>query len=298
MQDIKPNHKAGFVNIFGNPNVGKSTLMNAIVGERLSIITPKAQTTRHRVLGIVNTEDYQIVFSDTPGVLQPAYALQESMMDAVYDALEDADIALYMVEPGEKRMNNDKVFDALKSLQVPLFLVVNKIDISDQKAVEEHVQYWQGEFPKAEIWLISALHGFNVRELKERLVELLPVSPPYYEKDALTDRPERFFVSEVIREKILLHYKKEIPYSVEVEVESFKEEEDIIRIFSYIYVERDTQKSILIGKNGDALKRVGIEARVDLEKFFQKHVHLETFVKVDKNWRQNKNRLKKYGYKR
>ncbi len=298
MQEIHPNHKAGFVNIFGNPNVGKSTLMNAIVGERLSIITPKAQTTRHRILGIVNTEEYQIVFSDTPGVLEPSYALQESMMDAVFEALEDADIALYLVEPGEKRMNNDKVFEALKNLEVPLFLVINKIDITDQKGVEEYVQYWQAQFPRAEVWLISALHGFNIPQLRDRLVELLPVSPPFYDKDAITDRPERFFVSEVIREKILLHYKKEIPYSVEVVVDSFKEEESIIRIHTFIYVERDTQKSILIGKNGDALKRVGTEARVDLEKFFQKHIHLETFVKVDKNWRKNKLRLKRFGYNR
>ena len=298
MKPTEIHHKAGFVNIFGNPNVGKSTLMNAMVGERLSIITPKAQTTRHRILGILNTEDYQMVFSDTPGVLEPSYALQEFMMDAVFEALEDADIALYLVEANEKRMNNEKVFEALKNLSVPLFLVINKIDLSDQKGIEENVQYWQSQFPRAEVWLISALHGFNIPQLRDRLLELLPISPPYYEKDAITDRPERFFVSEVIREKILLHYKKEIPYSVEVVVDSFKEEESIIRIHTFIYVERDTQKSILIGKNGEALKRVGVEARADLEKFFQKHIHLDTFVKVDKNWRKNKSRLKKYGYNR
>src|SRR5690606_18703289 len=258
---IKMEHKAGFVNIIGNPNVGKSTLMNAFVGEKLSIITSKAQTTRHRILGIVNGEDFQMILSDTPGIIKPAYELQTSMMDFVKSAFEDADVLLYMVEIGEKALKDESFFNKIKNSKIPVLLLLNKIDTSDQGKLEEQVQYWKEQLPEAEIHPISALENFNVKEVFDRILELLPESPPYYPKDQLTDRPERFFVNETIREKILLHYKKEIPYSVEVETEEFLEDEKIIRIRSVIMVERDTQKGIIIGHKGAALKRVGVEAR-------------------------------------
>jgi len=290
-------HKSGFVNIIGNPNVGKSTLMNAMVGERLSIITPKAQTTRHRIFGILNEPEYQIVFSDTPGVIQPAYKMQEHMMKFVSDAFEDADVFLYLVEPGDRALKDEGFFQKLATTTVPVLLIVNKIDTTTQEALEEEVGYWQTSLPNAEIIPISALEGANTDYLLSRLKELVPISPPYFDKDALTDKTERFFVSEIIREQILLNYKKEIPYSVEVDVEEFKEEEDIIRMRCIIYVARDSQKGILIGHKGSRLKAVGIGARKQLEAFFAKKVHVETFVKVKKNWRDNDLQLKRFGYK-
>jgi GTP-binding protein Era len=290
-------HKSGFVNIIGNPNVGKSTLMNALVGERLSIITSKAQTTRHRILGIVNEDDYQIVFSDTPGIIKPAYELQSSMMDFVKTAFEDADILLYMIEIGEKELKDEKFFDKIRNADIPVILVINKIDRSEQSILEEQMKYWNAKLPDALIYPISALENFNVHELKEEIVRLLPENPPYFPKDQLTDKPERFFVNETIREKILMFYKKEIPYSVEIETESFKEEENIIRIRSVIMVERDTQKGIIIGHKGSSLKKVGTEARKDLEKFFDKKVFLDLYVKVNKNWRSSNRELRRFGYK-
>lgn len=290
-------HKAGFVNIIGNPNVGKSTLMNALVGEKLSIVTPKAQTTRHRILGIVNEEDYQIVFSDTPGILNPAYELQESMMDFVKSAFDDADVIIYMVEVGETQIKNEQFLKRIKHSKVPVILLLNKIDLSNPKEVEERIQFWRDLVPNSFVYVISALEKFNVESVFYKIIELLPESPPFYPKDQLTDKPERFFVNEKIREKILTHYKKEIPYSVEVETESFVEEENIVRIRSVIMVERDTQKGIIIGHKGKAIKRVGAEARKDLEIFFDKKVYLELFVKVNKNWRSNNNQLKRFGYK-
>ena len=289
-------HKAGFVNIIGNPNVGKSTLMNAFVGERLSIITSKAQTTRHRILGIVNGEDFQVILSDTPGIIKPAYELQESMMEFVKSAFEDADVLIYIVEIGEKALKDEAFFNKITNSKVPVLLLLNKIDKSNQEQLEEQVGYWQEHVPNAEIHPISALEGFNVSEVFNRIVELLPESPAFYPKDALTDKPERFFVNEIVREKILMHYKKEIPYSVEIETNEFFEEEDIIRMRSVIMVERDTQKGIIIGHKGSALKRVGVEARQDLEKFFGKQVHLELYVKVNKNWRSDSNQLRRFGY--
>ena len=289
-------HKAGFVNIIGNPNVGKSTLMNAFVGEKLSIITSKAQTTRHRILGIVNGEDFQVILSDTPGIIKPAYQLQASMMDFVKSAFEDADVLIYMVEIGEKELKDEAFFKKIIHSEIPVLLLLNKIDTSNQDQLEEQVQLWKDKVPNAEIYPISALQGFNVKEVFHRIVELLPESPAFYPKDTLTDKPERFFVNEIIREKILLHYKKEIPYSVEIETEEFFEEEDIIRMRSVIMVERDTQKGIIIGHKGAALKRVGVEARQDLEKFFGKQVHLELYVKVNKNWRSDVKQLRRFGY--
>jgi GTP-binding protein Era len=289
-------HKAGFVNIIGNPNVGKSTLMNAFVGEKLSIITSKAQTTRHRILGIVNGEDFQVVLSDTPGIIKPAYELQTSMMDFVKSAFEDADVLLYMVEIGEKELKDEAFFKKITNSKIPVLLLLNKIDISDQEQLEAQVQLWQEKVPNAELIPISALEGFNVKEVFDRIIELLPESPPFYPKDQLTDKPERFFVNECIREKILMHYKKEIPYAVEVDTEEFFEEEEIIRMRSVIMVERNTQKGIIIGHKGSALKRVGVEARKDLEKFFGKQIHLELYVKVNKNWRSDQRQLKRFGY--
>ena len=280
-------HKAGFVNIIGNPNVGKSTLMNAFVGEKLSIITSKAQTTRHRILGIVNGDDFQVILSDTPGIIKPAYDLQQSMMDFVKSAFEDADILIYMVEIGERELKDEAFFNKIVHSKIPVLLLLNKIDTSNQEQLEEQVALWTEKVPNAEIYPISALQGFNVAEVFNRVVELLPVSPPFYPKDTLTDKPERFFVNEIIREKILMHYKKEIPYSVEIDTEEFFEEEAIIRMRSVIMVERETQKGIIIGHKGAALKRVGVEARKDLEKFFGKQVHLELYVKVNKNWRND-----------
>ncbi|WP_060873978.1 GTPase Era [Myroides odoratus] len=289
-------HKAGFVNIIGNPNVGKSTLMNALVGERLSIITSKAQTTRHRILGIVNEEEYQIVFSDTPGIIKPAYELQASMMDFVKSAFEDADVLIYMVEVGEKELKDEAFFNRIIHSKVPILLLLNKIDKSNQLQLEEQVELWKSKVPNAEIFPISALEKFNTQAVFDRILELIPESPPYYAKDALTDKSERFFVNEIIREKILLNYDKEIPYAVEVETEEFKEEEDIIRIKAIIMVERDTQKGIIIGHKGAALKKVGIASREEMEKFFDKKVHLELFVKVNKDWRSSDYQLKRFGY--
>ncbi|WP_370391808.1 GTPase Era [uncultured Winogradskyella sp.] len=289
-------HKAGFVNIIGNPNVGKSTLMNAFVGEKLSIITSKAQTTRHRILGIVNGEDFQMILSDTPGIIKPAYELQQSMMDFVKSAFEDADVLIYMVEIGEKELKDEAFFKKITASKIPVLLLLNKIDTSNQDQLEAQAELWQNKVPNAEFYPISALTGFNVQNVFNRIVELLPESPPFYPKDQLTDKPERFFVNEAIREKILIHYKKEIPYAVEVDTEEFFEEEDIIRIRSVIMVERDSQKGILIGHKGEAIKRVGVEARKDLEKFFGKQVHLELYVKVNKNWRSNIKQLKRFGY--
>ncbi|MEM7087573.1 MAG: GTPase Era [Bacteroidota bacterium] len=289
-------HKAGFVNIIGNPNVGKSTLMNAFVGERLSIITSKAQTTRHRILGIVNGDNFQVLLSDTPGIIKPAYQLQESMMDFVKSAFEDADILLYLVELGEKALKDDSFFAKITTAKIPVLLLVNKIDKGDEHKLAEAVQMWQEKVPNAEVFAISALENFGVAEVFNRIIELLPDSPPFYPKDQLTDKPERFFVNETIREKILMHYKKEIPYSVEIDTEEFFEDETIIRIRSIVMVERETQKGIIIGHKGSALKRVGVEARKDLEKFFGKQIHLELYVKVNKNWRNNERQLRRFGY--
>ena len=289
-------HKAGFVNIIGNPNVGKSTLMNAFVGEKLSIITSKAQTTRHRIFGIVNGDDFQVVFSDTPGIIKPSYALQASMMDFVKSAFEDADILIYMVEIGEKELKDEVFFNRINKLDVPVLLLINKVDTSDQSTLEEQVAYWKEKVPRAEIFPISALRNFQTEVVFNRIIELLPESPAFFPKDQLTDKPERFFVNEIIREKILLHYKKEIPYSVEVETESFADSETIIHIRSVIMVERESQKGIIIGHKGEALKRVGIESRTDLEKFFGKKIHLELFVKVNKDWRSNARQLRRFGY--
>ncbi len=290
-------HKAGFVNIIGNPNVGKSTLMNSLVGERLSIITSKAQTTRHRILGIVNGDDFQILFSDTPGIIKPAYELQESMMDFVKSAFDDADVLIYIVEMGEKELKDERFFAKITNAKIPVLLLINKIDKATQEDVEEKLAYWQKKVPNAEVFLISALEKFNIEGVFNAILEKLPESPAFYPKDQLTDKPERFFVNEAIREKILMHYKKEIPYSVEIETEEFIETDKIIKIRSIIMVERNTQKGIIIGHKGSALKRVGVEARKDLQKFFQKKIHLELYVKVNKDWRNNKNQLRRFGYK-
>ncbi|MFN3753459.1 GTPase Era [Flavobacterium sp.] len=293
---MEQKHKAGFVNIIGNPNVGKSTLMNAFVGERLSIITSKAQTTRHRILGIVNGEDFQVVLSDTPGIIKPAYEMQKSMMDFVKSAFEDADVLIYMVEIGEKELKDEDFFNKIIHSKIPVLLLLNKIDKSNQDELEAQIDLWKEKVPNAEIFPISALENFNVKEVFARILELLPVSPPYYPKDALTDKPERFFVNETIREKILLNYDKEIPYAVEIETEEFLEDEKIIRIRSVIMVERDTQKGIIIGHKGAALKKVGMQSREDLEKFFGKQIHIELYVKVNKDWRSNAYQLRRFGY--
>ena len=292
-------HKSGFVNIVGNPNVGKSTLMNALVGERLSIITSKAQTTRHRILGIVNGEDFQMVYSDTPGVLSPNYRLQEKMLEFSRSALVDADVLLYVTEPQDTIDRNPDFIEKVKKMSsagTRGFLIINKIDLTTQETLESLVAFWHTQLPEAEIFPISAQERFGVSQLFGAIKEALPVGPPFFPKDQLTDKPARFFVDEIIREKILLNYDKEIPYSVEVEVESFKEEDKLIRIDAVIYCERDSQKGIIIGKAGSALKRVGSQARKDIEDFFQKQVFLQLFVKVDKDWRSNTSRLKHYGY--
>jgi GTP-binding protein Era len=289
-------HKSGFVNIIGNPNVGKSTLMNAFVGERLSIITSKAQTTRHRILGIVNGDDFQVILSDTPGIIKPAYEMQKSMMDFVKSAFEDADVLIYMVEIGEKELKDEDFFNKIIHAKIPVLLLLNKIDKSNQEQLEEQIALWKEKVPNAEIYPISALENFNVKEVFARILELIPVSPAYYPKDALTDKPERFFVNETIREKILLNYDKEIPYAVEIETEEFLEDEKIIRIRSVIMVERDTQKGIIIGHKGGALKKVGMQSREDLEKFFGKQIHIELYVKVNKDWRSNAFQLRRFGY--
>jgi len=289
-------HRSGFVNIIGNPNVGKSTLMNAWVGEKLSIITSKAQTTRHRILGIVNGDDFQVILSDTPGIIKPAYQLQNAMMQFVSTAFEDADVLVYMVEIGEKALKDEGYFNKIANSEVPVLLLLNKIDQADQQKLEEQVAYWQEQLPKAEIHPISALTVFNVKEVFDRILELLPEAPPYYPKDQLTDKLERFFVNEAIREKILKFYQKEIPYAVEIDTEEFVEDEKIIRMRAVVMVERETQKGIIIGHRGAALKRVGVAARKDLERFFGKQVHLELYVKVNPDWRSNQRQLKRFGY--
>ena len=289
-------HKAGFVNIVGNPNVGKSTLMNLLVGERISIATFKAQTTRHRIMGIINTDEMQIVFSDTPGVLKPNYKLQESMLNFSESALKDADVLLYVTDVVEKPDKNLDFIQKVQAMDVPVLLLINKIDLSNQDALTNLVEEWHGLLPKAEIIPISATARFNIDAVMKRIKELLTDSPPYFDKDQWTDRPARFFVTEIIREKILLYYDKEIPYAVEVAVEQFKEDEKSIHINVVIYVERESQKGIIIGKQGRALKKVATEARKSLEKFFGKSIYLETFVKVDKDWRSSDKELKNFGY--
>ena len=289
-------HKAGFVNIVGNPNVGKSTLMNQLVGERISIATFKAQTMRHRIMGIVNTDDAQIVFSDTPGVLKPNYKLQESMLAFSESALQDADVLLYVTDVVENPEKNKDFLEKVGNMTIPVLLLINKIDQSDNKKLGDLVEKWHGLLPSAEILPISAQNKFGIDLLMKRIKELLPDSPPYFDKDQLTDKPARFFVSEIVREKILLYYSKEIPYSVEVRVESFKETDNLIRIGAVIYVERDSQKGIIIGHQGVALKKVSTESRKALEKFFGKNVYLEIFVKVDKDWRNSKRELDNFGY--
>ncbi len=289
-------HKAGFVNIVGNPNVGKSTLMNLLVGERISIATFKAQTTRHRIMGILNTDDAQIVFSDTPGVLKPNYKLQEAMLRFSRSALRDADVLLYVTDMVESPEKNSDFIAEVRKLDVPILVLINKIDLANQQALVQKVEQWHEIIPEAEILPISAIAKFNVDVVMKRIMELLPDSPPYFDKDALTDKPARFFVTEIIREKILLHYDKEIPYVCEAAVEYFKESESKIYIKAIIYVERDSQKGIIIGHEGVALKRVATDARKELEKFFGKKIFLEIYVKVDKDWRNNDRQLRRYGY--
>ena len=289
-------HKSGFVSIIGNPNVGKSTLMNALVGKELSIITHKAQTTRHRILGIVNGDDFQMVISDTPGVIKPVYEMQTSMMNFVKEALVDADVLLYMVTPEERELKEVVFFEKIKRTKAPLYILINKIDQISQEVLEKSVSHWESLFSNAKVYPISALTGFYIPELLKILISKLPSSPSYFPKDQLTDKPERFFVNESIREQILAHYSKEIPYSVEVVTEEFHEDSKIIRIRSIILVERETQKGIIIGHRGNALKRVGIGARKSLQQFFGKKIHLELYVKVSKNWRSSKQQLKKFGY--
>lgn len=289
-------HKAGFVNIVGNPNVGKSTLMNLLVGERISIATFKAQTTRHRIMGILNTDEAQIVFSDTPGVLKPNYKLQEAMLRFSRSALRDADVLLYVTDMVESPEKNSDFIAEVRKLDVPILVLINKIDLSDQASLVKKVEQWHDIIPEAEILPISAIAKFNIDAVMRRIMELLPESPPYFEKDALTDKPARFFVTEIIREKILLHYDKEIPYVCEAAVEYFKEKEGSIYIKALIFVERDTQKGIIIGHEGSALKRVATDARRELEKFFCKKIFLEIYVKVDKDWRNSDKQLRRFGY--
>ncbi len=289
-------HKAGFVNIVGNPNVGKSTIMNALVGEKISIITSKSQTTRHRIMGIVNGEDFQIVYSDTPGVVRPQSKLHESMLKFSRSALEDADVLLYVTDVVEKFDKNPDFLAKVKNTDAKVILVINKIDLSDQTTVMVLIEKWQELLPDALIIPASAINNFNMEAVLQKIIEFLPESPPYFPKDQLTDKTERFFVQEIIREKILVHYSKEIPYAVEIEVEMFKEEEQLIRIKSLIHVERDSQKGIIIGKRGEALKRVATEARKDIEAFFDKKVFLEVFVKVSKDWKNKSRSLKNFGY--
>lgn len=294
---VNPDHRAGFVNIVGNPNVGKSTLMNDLVGEKISIITSKAQTTRHRIMGIVNTPEYQIVYSDTPGVLKPKYKLQESMLGFSEGALTDADVLLYVTDVVEDPEKNADFLERVAKEKIPVLLVINKVDLlKDNAELEVIMDKWKERLPNAEIFPTSAKENFNVENLKHRIEELLPKSAPFFGKDALTDKPARFFVTEIIREKLLLNYSKEIPYSVEVIVEKFEEHENSIHIMAVIYVERDSQKGIIIGKGGEKIKKVGIEARKDIEQFFGKRVHLETFVKVEKDWRSKESKLRQFGY--
>ena len=292
---INTPHRAGFVNIIGNPNVGKSTLMNQLVGEKVSIMTSKAQTTRHRIKGIVNGDDFQIVYSDLPGVLDPAYMMQKYMMKFVTDSLQDADIILYLIECGETKYN-EQLVEKINKMGIPVVFIINKTDKYTEEQVEESKSHWQTIFPAADVFAISALKGINIEALRERIIALLPECPPYFPKDALTDRPMRFFVSELIREQILLQYKKEIPYSVEVVVESYREEPEIVRIAATLYVERSTQKAIIIGSKGSAIKKLGTDARVSIEEFLQKHVFLDLSVKVLKDWRYNDLQMKRFGY--
>ena len=290
-------HKAGFVNIVGKPNAGKSTLLNQLMGEKLAIVTQKAQTTRHRIFGIYNEEDLQIVFSDTPGVLEPKYELQQKMMDFVKDSLQDADVFLFIADIKDQDKPSEYLIEKLNKIPVPVLLLLNKVDETTQEKMEEAVAFWHEQIPKAEILPISALKAYNTDYILPKLKELLPENPPYYGKDQITDKPERFFVNESIREKILLNYEKEIPYSVEVVTEQFQEKETAIVIDAVIYVERDSQKGIIIGHKGEMIKKVGIEARIDLEKFFGKKIHLSLFVKVRKDWRKNERDLKGFGYR-
>ena len=295
--DLPANHRAGFVNIVGSPNVGKSTLMNRLVGERLSIINAKAQTTRHRIMGIVNEDDYQIVYSDTPGVLDPAYKLQEGMMKFVKTALQDADVLLVVTDVNEQGMAHPETLEKIAAMDVPTFVLVNKIDLaSDQSAVEAKLDAWAAKLPRASVVPISALHNFNVDTLLERIVAQLPESPPFFPKDELTDKPMRFFVSEIVREKILTHYKQEIPYSCEVVVEAYEDAPDITRIRAEIHVARESQKHIVIGAQGRMIKRVGMDSRKDIEAFLGKKVFLDLYVRVDKNWRDDERKLKRFGY--
>lgn len=290
-------HKAGFVNIVGSPNVGKSTLMNQMIGEKLSIVTSKAQTTRHRIHGIVNDDDYQIVFSDTPGVVNAAYKLHEAMMGYVETSFKDADILLFITDIYESEMNHVATLERIQKLNIPVLVIINKVDlVADQSQVTARMNFWQNKLAKAEIIPVSALHGFNKEWVWERLLELLPENPPYFDKEELSDRPVRFFVAEMVREKIFLFCDKEVPYSCQVDVDTYKEEENIIKIRAVIIVERDSQKGIIIGKGGAMLKKIGREARKDIENFVGKKVFLETFVKVDKDWRESEQKLKKYGY--
>ena len=295
--DSPSNHRAGFVNIVGSPNVGKSTLMNRLVGERLSIINAKAQTTRHRIMGIVNEDDYQIVYSDTPGVLDPAYKLQEGMMKFVKTALQDADVLLVVTDVNEQGMAHPETLEKIAAMEVPTFVLVNKIDLaSDQPAVEAKLDAWAAKLPRASVVPISALHNFNVDTLLERIVAQLPESPPLFPKDELTDKPMRFFVSEIVREKILTHYKQEIPYSCEVVVEAYEDAPDITRIRAEIHVARESQKHIVVGAQGRMIKRVGMDSRKDIEAFLGKKVFLDLYVRVDKNWRDDERKLKRFGY--
>jgi GTP-binding protein Era len=289
-------HKSGFVNIVGSPNVGKSTLMNQLVGEKLSIVTSKAQTTRHRILGIVNDEDHQIVFSDTPGVVNVSYKLHENMMEYVSVSLQDADVLLFVTDTVEQKMNHEATLERIKKLNVPVLCLINKVDKSHQEKVAERIEYWKNEIPNAEVYPISALHNFNIDIVWERILALIPENPPYYDKDELSDRPMRFFVSEIIREKIFNFCQKEIPYSTQIEIEMYEDTVHLIRIRAIIIVERDSQKGIIIGKGGEMLKKIGRQARIDIQKFLDKKVFLETFVKVDKDWRSSEAKLKKYGY--
>jgi GTP-binding protein Era len=290
------NHKSGFVNIVGSPNVGKSTLMNAMLGEKLSIVTSKAQTTRHRILGIMNEPEYQVVFSDTPGVVNAAYKMHETMMGYVNSSLKDADILLFITDPFESEMNHKETLAKIQKLKIPVFCLINKIDLVDQTKVEERMSYWKEQIPNAEMIPISALHTFNLEKVWDTILNLLPESPPYFDKEEISDRPIRFFVSEIIREKIFELCKKEIPYSSQVEIDTYLDEGSLIRIRAVIIVERDSQRGIIIGKGGEMLKRIGTQARKDLEKFLDKKVFLESFVKVDKDWRMSDSKLKKYGY--
>jgi GTP-binding protein Era len=294
--ETKKNHKSGFVNIVGNPNVGKSTLMNALVGERLSIVTAKAQTTRHRIMGIVNGEDYQIVYSDTPGILRPNYKLQESMMSFVRSAFSDADVILYVTDVVEKSKKNLDFINRLKDISTPVLLVINKIDLSNQAELEEIYNAWREILPNAEIFPISAQEKFNLDAIFNRILELIPENEAWYDKNQFTDRNLRFFASEIIREKILLHYSKEVPYCTEVVIEAFKESENIYHVEAIIYVTRDSQKGIIIGKGGEALKRIGTLARKDMETFFEKRVFLQIFVKVNPDWREDDRKLRQFGY--